>query len=306
VEIMIKDTKPWHLCGSGAFQKRDKVTQPKLKLDRRKLRAVRGGGLKPKSSMKSHGLSSQLGVLDHEANQLLVDLRGGASTTMMPQSMTTSALATVGPVGIDDDYSEEELAMIFQQQTAKIANAFNQPVEEPASFRRTPPFAVTASAGQNLTQQGGAGRQEEDSSASKAALANSAYSGSGTGGASIRPSSTVFLTGVGEEPPQSRGQRLDASATSGYAYSGGDGQSQPPTPGASALALAGGSMLPPIQGTGQPGSRGSSAGGVSRSDPLDMLLKDSGTRTKAMPDIGVREAMKALRAAAMSEYAVAA
>ena len=74
---------------------------------------------------------------------------------------------------------------------------------------------------------------------------------------------------------------------------GGDGQSQPPTPGASALALASGSMLPPIQKTGQPGSRGSSAGGVSRSDPLDMLLKDSGTRTKAMPDIGVREAMKA-------------
>jgi hypothetical protein len=273
-------------------------------------------------------LSSQLGVLDHEANQLLVELHGrlpgAGGTTMMPQSLTTtSATTNAGASTIGDDYTEEELARIFKEQTATIENAFNQPVEEPTSFRRSPPFPVSASAGQKLMQQALPGRQEEDAGSITKAT-SSGYLGSTAGGpSSTRPASTVFLTGVGEESAvdharssgaigqrESRSQRLEASASALSTGGGGENQAQVGTFGGSAgptaaLAAALEGTLPPIQMLGQPGSRGSSAGGVSRSDPLDMLLKDPGSRAKPMPDIGVREAMKALRAAAMSEYAVA-
>jgi hypothetical protein len=317
MKFMIQDTKPWYLCGSGCFKRREKLTQPRLKMDRRKLRKVRSSA-KAAPSTKARLLRSQLGVLDQEANELLIDLRerpqrDEGNTFMTTMAQTQSAGVTSGTFATDNDYSEDELDRIFKAQSAKIESAFNQPVEEPASFRRLPPFTVSASAGQKLAQ---VGRLEDDSAA---------------GAGSARPSST-FLTGMGDESrmengrstgsalQQSRSQRLAAAQIPGASATlfGGYSNTQAPAaqlgssasgaslPGSAALATAAagalGGSLPPIS---QPGSRGSSAG-VSRSDPLDMLLKDGGARTKPVPDVGVREAMKALRAAAMSEYAVAA
>jgi Leucine-rich repeat (LRR) protein len=337
LKLFAQDTKAWYLCGSGCFKKRDKPTEPKLKMDRRRMRKVRSSMTAAKT--KARAMDSQLGFLDEDNNQLLVDLRGGYPTTKtgagdagtIARSLDiASPPPSQDPLPVDDDLSEEELAQIFAAQTAKIANAFNQPVEEPASFRRIPPFTVSASAGQKLAQQGASGRQDDDA---------------GIVPGSNRPSSTTFLTGVGEEGTgdqqsavRSRGggqrealsQRLESvsslsqispSMSPSPSHIGGSfavmspGQ-QPPAAlvaagfgssvaGSAALAAVGtfeGGMLPPI--SGQPGSRGSSAG-VSSSSPLDMLLKDTSSRTKQMPELGVREAMKALRAAAMSEYAAA-
>lgn len=303
MKFLIQDTKPWYLCGSGCFKRREKATQPKLKMDRKKLRKV-SSSVKVRPS-KARALSSQLGILDREANQLLVDLHGRQPASegySASRDLSTTAFMTAAPspgtYAIEDDYSEDELAKIFQAQTAKIENAFNQPVEEPASFRRA--FPYSSEYGDNKLASL-PGKQEED--ACGTAL--------GGGSSSTRPSSTVFLTGVVEEP---RSQRFTAATPTGgtsFAESSGSRNQTPASlnrsasganlMGSAALATASGT-LPPIS---QPGSRGSSAGGISRSDPLDMLLKDSGTRTKAMPDVGVREAMKALRAAAQSEFAVA-
>lgn len=324
IKFMVQDTKPWYLCGSGCFKRREKPTQPKLKMDRKRMRKVRSS-TKVATNSKARALSSQLGVLDREANQLLVDLRGGkTSDSVGPtnREITTTApgqgsffVTDVAPgassYADEDDYSEEELARIFKEQTAKIENAYNASVEEPASFRR--PFP-----GEKDQLAAVAGKQEEDVGGATGSATTGGYGAAGAGGtASTRSPSTAFLTQGAEE---TRGQQAiaphsPANATMSSEPSGallaalGSSPAGANLVGTAALAaVASGSAsgtLPPIQAQGQPGSRGSSAGGVSRSDPLDMLLKDSGSRTKPMPDIGVREAMKALRAAAMSEYAVA-
>lgn len=322
IKFLIQDTKPWYLCGSGSFQKREKVTQPKLKMDRRKMRKVRSSA-KVGANTKARMLSSQLGVLDQEANQLLVDLQSSGGTTTMPRTSPTDAFLTTVAPPADDDYSEEELARIFKEQTLKIESAFNQPVEEPASFRRAPPFPVSASG--KLAQQGLV--KQEDSQLSITKAPSGGYGTAGVGGvASSSQPSKVFLTGMGDESAMDHGRFAGAngqreSHSQRPTSPGSPAKEAPPLGGsasgaslpdsassalAAAAAGATGGTLPPIQMPGQPGSRGSSAGGVSRSDPLDTLLKDSGARTRVMPDIGVREAMKALRAAAMSEYAVAA
>jgi len=325
MKFHVQDSKPFYLEGGGSFMRKAKKTEPTLKMNHRTMAKVRSSG-KVGATTKAR-LSSQLGVLDVEANQLLVDLRSGppaggyaptaaAVQRSLPTTMTTSP---GGPAFTDIDYSEEELARIFKEQSAKIQNAFNLPVEEPTSFRRVPPFtSVSASAASAaaLLQQGSTGRQDEDASG-----------GAGAGGAvggpsSTRPSST-FMTGMGEEIADSaagqrepRGQRLasaqgpSTTGSSPSAFFGKGAESAAlgsSTSGANLIlpkGMDGG--LPPIDMPGQPGSRGSSAGGVSRGDPLDMMLRDNGARAKPMPDIGVREAMKALRAAAMSEFAVAA
>jgi len=228
-----KDTKPWYLLGGGCFQKREKITKPKIKLDRKKMKTVRASA-KVAECTKARNLNSQLGVLDQESNQLIVDLRAGEGSfnpTTMARGLPmagTGASSGPGAFATDDDYSEEELAQIFAQQTAKIANAFNQPVEEPASFRRIPPFTVSASAGQKLELQDSSG------------TAVAASSGAGGGASATRPSST-FLTGTGEEGSidsrsagasgqrGARGQRpADAQASSNSAgASGGYNGSQP-------------------------------------------------------------------------------
>lgn len=326
MKFQVQDSKPFYLKGGGSFMRKAKPTEPTLKINHKTMAKVRSSG-KVGTTTKAR-LSSQLGVLDVEANQLLVDLRSGPqaggyapTTAAVQKSLPTTFLTSPGaPAFSDIDYSEEELARIFKEQSAKIQNAFNLPVEEPVSFRRVPPFtSVSASAaGQKLLQQGSTGRQEEDASG-----------GAGAGGAvggpsSTRPSST-FMTGMGEEMADSagaagqrepRGQRLASAqgpSTAGTSPSAFFGKGAEPaalgssTSGANLIlpkGMDGG--LPPIEIPGQPGSRGSSAGGVSRGDPLDMMLRDNGARAKPMPDIGVREAMKALRAAAMSEFAVAA
>lgn len=316
-KVHIQDTKPWYLCGSGSFQRRQKSTQPILKMDRKKMRKVRSS--KKAANAKIPAL--QLATLDEQTNQLLVDARGYPSTGVgNARELVGTAPATRGLVASsslpnqasadEQDLTEEELTRKFAENTAKIQAAFDKPVEPSDSFMRAPPFQVS------LLSKNPNSKQEDESSIVGGAQGSVAERVS----SSTRPSSTVFLTGVGDESnlSQSRNLRLgsSASATSVVpspshtgSYAGSPFGSQPPPSllaaglgNSSVMNLPDSSMLPPIH-AGTPGSRGSSAG-VSRSDPLDFLLNPVG-RTKQMPDVGVREAMKALRAAAMSEYAVA-
>lgn len=331
MKVHIQDTKPWYLCGSGCFKKRDKLTEPKLKMDRRRMRRVRSSPQMAKGA-KTRALDSQLGVLDHQSNRLLVDLRGMdnsdtfiTAATAMPRAIqgygqslppaNVSPTKQTAPEG-DEDYSEEELARIFKEQTAKIENAFNQPVEEPASFRRVPPFE-TASSTPALVPRSATGKLDDDMNGSIVPLAGAAP---GSGPPSRHPPSTekssAFLTGVDEgSSDRTTGQQGPRSQRQGGPSGAAPGGDKPSAALAAALGAApagekvsgsGGAspvagMLPPIQMPGQPGSRGSSASGISRGDPLDMMLRDPGTK-KNIPDNGVREAMKALRAAALSEW----
>jgi len=324
-KVHIQDTKPWYLCGSGSFQRREKSTQPKLKMDRKKMRKVRSS----KKGAHAKLQAPQLGILDEEANQLLVDASGYPRTLVakaseqgtsasLPRTLVTSisSLSQTSD-GIEDDLTEEELARKFAEQTARIQDAFDHPVQEPASFMLAPPFAVSEFAERLLHP-----KQEEESSAAGGGTTSSAVDRVPS---STRPSSTTFLTGMGDEGGNMSQSRIRqgsaASATSivpspshtvGSSGAGSPFGSQPPTAllgaglgSTSALNLSDSFILPPIQ-SGTSGSRGSSAS-ASRADTYDFLpqLLNPVGRPKQMPDVGVREAMKALRAAAMSEYAVA-
>jgi len=326
--IQVQDSKPWYLCGGGCFWKHRPATEPKLKLNRGKMRKVRSSMLNgPKESRRSGAI--QLGVLDNEANRLLVSLReqGGASGVIAAPGVArtrTSAevtAATAGPLALEggghagpglaegdgggdgqvlhDDLSEEELDAIFRERRANIERKFNAPAEEPVSFMRPTPFQVSAAAGRKLGLAGPAGDEEEEATgaASPASLPS---------GVAPRPSSSaIFITGMSGDDGGSASRESSTTAVTrdGRVRSSGPTQAASATAALTATATMAATALPPIQA---PGSRGSSASGVSRSDPLDMLLTDGGARSKPIPDIGVREAMRALRAAALSEYAVAA
>jgi hypothetical protein len=334
IKFMIQDTKPWYLNGSGCFMKREKPTQPRLKLDRKKLRTVRSSTkVGPEKKNKNLSSAQQLGILDRECDQLLVKINAGytakaapAPTAEVPDRsfFVTDAPPSPGggqgPLNFEADYSEEELEKIFKAQTAKIEAAFNKHVEEPKSFRR--PFPGESQDNQPAPSMG---KPDEDAGGAIANVAANAGTGAGVT-SSTRSPSTVFLTQGTEEPRNQRHQAQMAAHSPTGAATGAATSDQPSSAlmaalgsSASGASLMGGSAaittsaadragagsgtLPPIQ---QPGSRGSSAGGISRSDPMDMLLQDPQTRNKPMPDIGVREAMKALRAAALSEFNVAA
>jgi len=300
VAVVCEGVRPWYLRGSGCFQRQAKSKGPHLKLNRGKMRRVHS---LQKSDMPTRQRSAtQLGILDEEANQLLVSLRsgnpsqgsrpvpharqggaGGAGTfiTSPPAAHTAEILS--------DELSDEELDQIFRARRENIDRKFNQEVEEPASFMRPTPFAVSAAAGQKL---GLSPQTEEDHSATPQAQPSAR-----------RPSSGLFLTGLGEEPGD-----LFRAATGGRTKPAASLHiSTPPlssasvaTPTAPLATATAGVALPPIQ----PGSRGSSAGSCPR--PTDPGAEGGGRPPRpSVPDVGVREAMRALRAAAMSEYAVA-
>merc|ERR1719387_2597662 len=81
---MIQDTKPWYLCGSGCFMKREKPTQPRLKLDRKKLRKVRSSTKVGPDKKKNLSSAQQLGILDRECDQLLVKINAGYTAKTAP------------------------------------------------------------------------------------------------------------------------------------------------------------------------------------------------------------------------------
>mmetsp|Transcript_114892 Transcript_114892/g.199066 ORF Transcript_114892/g.199066 Transcript_114892/m.199066 type:complete len:575 (-) Transcript_114892:73-1797(-) len=311
LKLKSQDTKPWYLMGNGSHVRREKVTQPKLKMDRRKMRKIRSFS---KISALGTRATSQLGVYDEEANRLLVDLKskvtgvpgaqgdtvgraaieagyGAAAFLTAPPDPGEDLMATC-PVMLSDDLSEEELEEIFRERRKAIDKKFHMPVEEPTSFMRTPPFETTASAGRNAPGTFITGGSEE------AADAASKPSTGTTSQREARLRSTAAQQTPSATPTSSGAAAGLSPAASAASSAAGAGVA----PALAALQAAAGVTLPPIQ---EPGSRGSSAG-IQRSDPLDVLLKDSSVRGRMMPDVGVREAMKALRAASMSEHAVAA
>lgn len=261
ISIVIQDSDPWYLQGS--FKKPKKSVEPKLKLDRKKLHRVRSK-ISQKEKARA-GKNSQLGVLDEEANRLIVGLRlsqQGMHTEALVPSSGERPSVVAGTHGImDDDLSENELDAIFRERREKIDKAFNAQAEEPASFMNPIPFEITAQAGVKL---GLVKRPEEESMDSRLTRGSSG----GREG--------FFLTGVGEETLNTTGAE-EPITTSGQ----------------------GSVTLPPIC----PGSRGSSAGGLSRSSSMDWTREEKKPTMRPTMDINVREAMRALRAASLSEYA---
>lgn len=312
VNVHSKESAPWFMKGNGCFQKREKTFEPKLRMNRKKMRRVRTsphllpGGKKSKPQ--------QLGVLDEEANRLLVHFQGSISDLQASQVRAPPMAADAGSTppslaGLlgDDLDDEEELERRFREGREKIDRAFTTEVEEPESFMRPMSFQISAETGKKLDRLGNRKQRDEEKDEEEMLVK--------------RPSSQLFLTSAEEGTEMSarssglaardvregRWTRPPVLAQSQSATNLSEKDSSRITSPSSPAPL----VLPPIRA----GSRGSSAGGgdaggsgagagsanaTMRSDPL----LDAG-RQRPVPDVSVREAMRALRAAAMSEYAVA-
>mmetsp|Transcript_40661 Transcript_40661/g.126748 ORF Transcript_40661/g.126748 Transcript_40661/m.126748 type:complete len:555 (+) Transcript_40661:38-1702(+) len=280
--------KPWYLEGGGCFQRKKKATEPRLKLNRQKMRRVRsmhdvGPGRRRRSA-------SQVGILDEGTNQLVITSAGAYPAEITPGGR--HPLTIGGPEllpassGIlDDDLSEDELEQILRERRAKIDQDFKASSDEPRSFMRRSPFPEDDMARCRVGSPSGL---EEESSIN--ALS----------GVSKRSSSALFLTGLGDEASDMTSP--PARFTKQFTIVQPPSTTSSATPGVSPIptvtsAASGGVTLPPIA----PRSRGSSAGGAPFTEANDALS----CPRMIVPDVGVREAMRALRAAAMSEYAVA-
>mmetsp|Transcript_92541 Transcript_92541/g.289704 ORF Transcript_92541/g.289704 Transcript_92541/m.289704 type:complete len:555 (+) Transcript_92541:66-1730(+) len=280
--------KPWYLEGGGCFQRKKKATEPRLKLNRQKMRRVRsmhdvGPGRRRRSA-------SQVGILDEGTNQLVITSAGAYPAEITPGGR--HPLTIGGPEllpassGIlDDDLSEDELEQILRERRAKIDQDFKASSDEPRSFMRTSPFPEDDMA---RCRVGSPSRIEEESSIT--ALS----------GVSKRSSSALFLTGLGDEASDMTSP--PARFTKQFMMVQPPSTTSSVTPGVSPIptvtsAAAGGVTLPPIM----PGFRESSAGGA----PITAANDGISLPRLIVPGVGVHEAMRALRAAAMSEYAVA-
>lgn len=271
VEVVCEDIKPFYMKGNGAFAKLEKIPKPKLKLDCRKMRKV--SNMKQFGTFNSRPRSmSQLGFLDEETNALLVKLTGDI-LEMNARAISAPAAETGGmSQGIlSDDLTEEELDQIFKDRKRTIEKRFEEPVEEPGSFMREPADAATKEKLLQLMRQM---RQEEES----------------VGGTQNQtPKGGLFLTGLEEaseqrpvrrprpkrrpEPPE-QDNLAPASAFQAFlASQGHTGPSQLDSP-----------LPTPVGGVGLPDLRA----------------------VKKPVDAGVKEALRALRAAALSEFAVGA
>lgn len=292
VNIYSQHAKEWYLCGSGCFQRRVKSTEPHLKLNRKKMRRVRSSPqVGPLARRRS---STQLCVYDHEANQLLVSLQHGSGPEKWDlvkpgeKQQSYAIVPASAPAVLADDMSDGELEQMFRERRANLDRKFAAPVEEPTSFMKPPPFTASIALSTKLARA-----SAPDDEAAAAAPPR-------------QPSkSTLFaLTSVGDEladvarPPA----RAKVNAPSQPKIPG-ESTTRPRQAESPSPASPGSVTLPPIQA----GSRGSSAGGGSRAGVGARGEHFAGGRPPPpVPDIGVREAIRALRAAAMSEYAVAA
>lgn len=283
--------KPWYLEGSGCFMKRRKATEPRLKLNRQRMRRVRS--MQEVGTGRRRRKGAQVGVLDESTNQLVISFPGGTQEADRTPGSRTRAVTVGSSVELpamssgilDDDLSEEELNQLLRERRSKIDLDFKSIVDEPRSFMRSAPFPEDDLA---RHRPGSASRLEDESTLM------------GTSSIMKRSSSNLFLTGIGEEAPEAATTPArfvkPVTVVPPPAAAASPSPTMSPIPNASA-ATAGTVTLPPIA----PGSRGSSAGG-SRSDVNEIVIQKP---KMIVPDVGVREAMRALRAAAMSEYAVA-
>jgi len=320
VELFAAKSKPFFLKGNGSFVRREKPTQPKLKMSLKKLRKVRSEKFIDPSAKKKNDIT-QLGVYDEETNQLLIELRSGApsvdisthealddgqaydSGDEVDGTFLTGADPNLAGHGasrdsegvLNDELSEEEIDLIFQERRKMIDRAFATEVEVPGSFMRPPPFGVTASfvaAKDRLfkppEQPTPSGRGSSDAAAADQARA--ALSAAGLGGARRTSEASDGVDGRSSVASGRRRRRSPPQA-SPHPHEIVQGTWE------AALAQAAAPVeprlyLPPISR-----SRCSSAASSAR--------PPSGKKPP-VPDVGVRDAIRALRAAAMSEYAVAA
>mmetsp|Transcript_23003 Transcript_23003/g.42347 ORF Transcript_23003/g.42347 Transcript_23003/m.42347 type:complete len:526 (-) Transcript_23003:77-1654(-) len=211
----------------------------------------------------------QLAVYDPDSGQLSMDIgRPKAEGAAGGQEGPADQLL------LNDDLSEEEFDQILRNRRSKIDMAFSAPTEEPSSFMRPLPFEISAEAGQRwqkLTSQEEAGPSV-------------ARSGSGT-----------FMTGVTDESAGSEAAKMGSSAGT------------PRRPQFIPRTATTPVVLPPIRSDAVATSRTSTAGEQprSRSDSLNAIMREGG-KPRPLVDDGVREAMRALRAAALAEVAVGA
>jgi hypothetical protein len=314
VVVLSKEGKPWYLQGTKK-EGRGRKKEPKIKLNRRKMRRVQT------SLPVGRKSTSQLGVLDDKANQLLVSLRG-LGTPPVRQSPNLPAgdvpqaeLPRGGEELLDGDLSEEEFDRILKQNRQSIDAAFGKEVDEPTSFMRPKlrALALSTGAGRDL----GISSRERvptDESQQQSATGASAVSATTPSGAPRRGSSSsaVFLTGIGDDAlDQASGARSrhvsQFSELSAQSVGGTSGTSMELDLVAPGVAASGSAYvtLPPIP----PGSRSSSAAGSHRGgaiSPGGLVGGNGRSKPPAVPDVSVREAIRALRAASMSEYAVSA
>jgi hypothetical protein len=253
--IQLGHSKPWYLHGSGCFAQRPKLKEPRLKLDRRRMRRVPSVPVSQRQTRLA-----QLGTFDDGGNQLSFAMppamppvwasRFVSQSRAVPCLRDAPSLDALSPTLLtDEDLTEEQLEQIFKERRSKISRQFSTPTEDPRSFMRPPPFKITAAAGKRLGFT-----VAEDSCQEDWPVRNS----------------SAFITMPDE----------DTNTYSGIPFS----------PQVS---------LPPIA----PDSRSSSRSGVSRTCSVEQLPRE---KPRSQIDVGVREAMRALRAAAMSEFAVAA
>mmetsp|Transcript_13027 Transcript_13027/g.31058 ORF Transcript_13027/g.31058 Transcript_13027/m.31058 type:complete len:556 (-) Transcript_13027:55-1722(-) len=300
VDVVCEDIKPFYMKGNGCFAKVDKIPGPKLKLDCRKMKKIRdihtpGVFSRPRSL-------SQLGELDEEANALVIQLAGTLSTNARAMSApATTALQPVAertsvPDGIlSDDLTEEELDQIFKERKQTIESRFEEPVAEPTSFMKEPEDATTKEKLMQLMKQ--MRQQEEESSGSPGATQTPKEKPSG-----------LFLTGLGEDQSEVSRKPLWRSRTReakpARAGEAEQAQSSFKAMMESSRGAEGASMrLPPLlSGSFAEELSSPLASPVPGSGPLPDLR---GVK-KAPVDASVREALRALRAASLSEFAVAA
>jgi len=327
ITVICKDSKPFYMNG---FNKAQKILEPKLKLDSRRLRTVAKDEFGSLSRPRS---VAQIGHLDEEANQLLIAMSGDMIVEMPAQARVSSAPASTALVPasdglLNDELSEEELDQIFRDRKASIEQKFEAQTEEPTSFMRQPEEAGTKEKLLQLMRQMRQQQEEESGTSPTTSPSN----------LTKEPKSGLFLTGLGDDGPDliapgrptvqkmqkeripsrrttpspTHAPAMEASAAPEHsddspaaAFQALLGAGAP----AAAPAVQGGVQLPPIiAGSGgvHRASVAQGLAGLGTSSMLPDLRSEKAGGKAKMADAGVREAIKALRAAAMSEYAVAA
>jgi len=303
IKVLSKSSKPFYLKNSGCFQRREKVTQPRLRLDRKKLRKVDS---QQRVNRQSRAIS-QVGYLDEKTKELRVSLQG--EFTKLPKQRThglrganTESVKVPLPQSIEvastgDELSEEELEQLFLERRNRRQKKLEIQADEPPSFMKRVPFP------------------EDEETIRRLSLMNKEGETSPADASTPQPtSSNLFLTTVGDDAGDvsrqsaaSRHLRQPSAAAATVAYPSmgtkvGAGVSfgswQMPRQGSSSSLVV---PLPPIAASKLP--HGSVAGDITRRDAVE-----AGTSNRAkviVPDVSVREAIRALRAASMSEYAVA-
>eukprot|EP00929_Paragymnodinium_shiwhaense_P073181 TRINITY_DN37226_c0_g1_i1.p1 TRINITY_DN37226_c0_g1~~TRINITY_DN37226_c0_g1_i1.p1 ORF type:complete len:680 (-),score=200.40 TRINITY_DN37226_c0_g1_i1:161-2200(-) len=238
LDVVVEETKQWYLQGNGCHQVRKARKEPRMKLNRRRMRRVRSlpqGGFATKAGGLFQG-ERQLGILDLQANQLMVNLQGPEEPSMLgsyPAGPKPPPVLSFGtgdrggamsvasePAGgiLSDDLTEEELDKLFRERRKRIAERFNAEVEEPGSFMRQTPFAISSAAGMKLlATTAGAGAATR----ARPAGLTGEEEAFAAGTTRSRTSSDAFLTSVAEEADATpAGQLGPPGRTPGAAGSG--------------------------------------------------------------------------------------